>query len=149
MPFVPEAARQPRYPSPDASGRLQSKKRNVATKVFGSFRRYAGYSPMRHWHRSVGLLGDPAVEDAIRRELNRLFPPDRVPVDISVIGGEANAFVTVRVTNFDHGINVTEKARPQEYGHDTLAAVIGTANRVIAELEHSGTFPKRTTYPRL
>jgi hypothetical protein len=82
------------------------------------------------------------VEDTIRRELDRQFPTDQFPVTIDVVGGQRNAYATVRVTNFDHGINVSEKAIPEEFGFDTLTAVIETTKRMIAELQESGKFPR-------
>jgi hypothetical protein len=97
---------------------------------------------MRYWYRSACLVGNPATEDSIRRELDRQFPPDRVPVNIAVTGNRANTYATVRVTNFDHGINISEKAVPEDYALDTLAAVIETIKHVIGELRESGKFPK-------
>jgi hypothetical protein len=93
-------------------------------------------------YRSSCLLGNPAVEDLIRRELDRQFPEDQFPVDIAVLGGQKNAYATVRVSNFDCGINVSETANPEDFGLDTLAAVIETAKHMIRELEESGKLRK-------
>jgi hypothetical protein len=96
---------------------------------------------MRDWSRSACLFGSPALEDSIRRELDRQFPPDRFHVNIEVVGGQNNAFATVWVSNLDHGINVSEKANPEVFGLDTLAAVIQATKNLMAELEQSGRFP--------
>jgi hypothetical protein len=95
---------------------------------------------MRQWYRTACLLGNPAVEDSIRREVERQFPSDRYPVNIDVIGNHGNSYASVRVTNFDQGINVSENAIPEEAG--LLTAVIEAARHIIEELGGSGKFPK-------
>ena len=97
---------------------------------------------MRCWYRSACLLGNTLVEDSIRRELDRRFPTDQYPVDIDVIGSQDNAFPTIRVTNFNCAINVSKKANPEDFGFDTLAAVIETAKHMIRELEEAGKLRK-------
>ena len=97
---------------------------------------------MPYWYRSACLLGNPAVEDSIRRELDRRFPSSTYPVNIDVLGRHDRAYATVRITNYNHGINVSEEAHPEDFELDTLAAVIDTTNHVIAELEHSGKLRK-------
>ena len=98
---------------------------------------------MRPWYRRASLLGNPQVEDSIRRELERRYPTKAFLFNIDVTGRPENPYLaTVRVSNFDYGINVSETAKPEEFGCDTLAAVIGTANRLIADLEQSGKLPR-------
>jgi hypothetical protein len=96
---------------------------------------------MRVGYRSVCLLGNPAVEDSIRRELERQFPADHFPVNIDVVGTQHNTSAMVRVTNLDCGINVSERAIPQSFRPDTLSAVIETVKTVIAELREAGKLP--------
>jgi hypothetical protein len=59
-----------------------------------------------------------------------------------VIGSQNNAVPTIRVTNFNCAINVSKKANPEEFGFDTLAAVIETTTHVIAELQKAGKLRK-------
>ena len=83
----------------------------------------SGFSTARRLrYRSACLLGNPVVEDTIRRELDRQFPADRFPVNIDVVGSQNNTHVVVRVTNFDHAINVSENAVPEDFGFDILSA---------------------------
>jgi len=91
--------------------------------------------------RKTGFFRSLLVDDSIRRELDRRFPTDQYPVDIDVIGSQ-NAFPTIRVTNFDSAINVSKKANLEDFGFDTLAAVIETAKHMIRELEEAGTLRK-------
>jgi hypothetical protein len=74
--------------------------------------------------------------------LDRRFPANRYPVNIDVMGQHYGCYATVRITNYNHGINVSEDAHPEDFELDTLAAVIDTTYHVIAELEQSGKLRK-------
>src|SRR5258707_3944855 len=99
---------------------------------------------MRLWHRSACLLGNPVVENSIRREMERQFPSAQYPFNIDVVGSQSNTVVTVRFTNFDRAINEMKNALPEDFGLDIRTAVIETAKRVIAELGESGRLEART-----
>lgn len=97
---------------------------------------------MRIGYRSVDLLGNPTLEDSLRRELERQFPPDQFLMDIAIVGSPCTTYAMVRITNFTQGINLTGKAIPEEFGCDTVTAVIETVKRLVAELRESGLLPK-------
>jgi hypothetical protein len=98
---------------------------------------------LRHWNRSASLLGAGKLEETIQQELIRRFPPSDFPVNIDVVGGQAQTYATVRVTNFEAGIDETEKAMPEDFigSGGTPAAVLDAAERIISELNRTGRLP--------
>jgi hypothetical protein len=96
---------------------------------------------MTHWNRSASLLGNKALESSIPLELTRRFPPERVPVNIDVVGTQENSWAMIQVTDFA-GIEVFEKAIPEDFNFDKRTAILATTDRVISRLVASGQLPQ-------
>jgi hypothetical protein len=100
-----------------------------------------------HWNRSASLLGDRKLQEAIQEVLIRRFPTNAYQLNIDVIGGQAQTYATVRVTNFDAGIDESAKAIPENFldSGGMLAAVADAAERII---EYLGRTDKIPTVPQ-
>jgi hypothetical protein len=97
----------------------------------------------RNWSRSASLLGNPNLEHSIQQELTRRFPVTGVPVNINVVGDQGNTWAMVQINDFDTGIDEKVKAVPEDFlGRGGLmAAVLTTAQNMIAELQKTGRLP--------
>jgi hypothetical protein len=110
---------------------------------------------LRHWNRSASLLGGGKLEEAIQKELIRRFPPNEFPVNIDVVGGQAQTYATVQITNFYVGIDEKRKAIPEDYlgRGETMAAVLDAAEQIIRKLQGTGRIPaapqRQTTHAGL
>src|SRR5437868_3415229 len=89
-------------------------------------------------YRSVSQLGNKNFEDSIQAELVRRFPTDRFPVSTGVVGLANATHAVVNITRLEDGINVSEKAIPEEFGFGMDAAVIGTVERILEALKETG-----------
>jgi hypothetical protein len=98
---------------------------------------------LRHWNRSASLLGDRKLEEAVQLELIRHFPPNDFPVNIDVIGGQTQTYMTVRVTNFDAGIDEVTKAMPEDFivSGGKITAVLDAAEHIVEELQRTQRIP--------
>jgi hypothetical protein len=98
---------------------------------------------LRHWNRSASQLGSGKVEEAVQQELIRRYPPNLVPVNIDVLGGQAQAHATVFVTNPELGINEQRRAMPEVQG-GKAAAILDAVADIISELRTSSQIPMAT-----
>jgi hypothetical protein len=106
---------------------------------------------LRHWNRSASLLGDRNLQDTIQQALIRRFPANSYPLNIDVSGGQSQTYATVRLTNFDVGIDESEKAIPENFldSGGMFSAVFDAVERLIGALEKSGrlhSIPTRAQY---
>lgn len=105
---------------------------------------------LRHWNRSVSLLGNKELEQAIQEELVRRFPPSDVPVNIDVVGGQTQTYATVQISNFNAGIDLKTKAIPEDFmgSGGMRAAVLAATESVISQLREAGRLPATPQRPR-
>jgi hypothetical protein len=98
---------------------------------------------LHHWNRSVSLLGDRNVESATQQALIRLFPPSDFPVNIDVVGGQMQTYATIRVSNFDGGIDETAKAIPEDFlgSGGKMAAILTAVDRIVSDLQKAKRIP--------
>ncbi len=94
---------------------------------------------MIHWNRSASLLGYKALESSIQLELTQRYPPEQFPVNIDVVGTQRCSWAMVQVTN-SAGVEVFEKAFPEDFNFDKRTAILATTDRVISSLVKSGHF---------
>ena len=93
----------------------------------------------RKWQRGASLLGSD-LEAVVAEELRRRFPQN-IPVDIQIVGNQGSSAVTAQVTNFEQGIEVIERACPEDFMGSScpkLDAAIHAADRAIATLRSTG-----------
>ncbi len=96
---------------------------------------------LAHWNRSASFLGNRTLEEIVQKELIRLYPPNRVPVNIDVLGGQGQMFATVFVTNSTLGIDEQERAMP-EVGKGMTETILEVTRNLVADLRNAGKLPK-------
>jgi hypothetical protein len=98
---------------------------------------------MRRWNRSASLLGRE-LENLIQTGLVSHFPENEFPVNIDVLGGANQTYVSIHVSNADAGIDEQARAFPEDYlgRGGMVAAVLATAERMVTELQNAGKLPK-------